>query len=149
VGPGLRWNEHIEGDGETIFRHACKLGLEGIVSKDRVSLRRLPREAVVSESPAEKLRWTEALDAEGVRAVRRALERSRAGPPDPIRIGQTWVTQSFAKAWLDWHDSHKINRRKWGFLLAMAVAVVAFLGWLLDWGQYLFALMVLQRLPMW
>ena len=33
VGPRLRWNEHIEGDGETIFRHACKLGLEGIVSK--------------------------------------------------------------------------------------------------------------------
>ena len=30
-GPGLRWNEHIEGDGEIIFRHACKLGLEGIV----------------------------------------------------------------------------------------------------------------------
>jgi hypothetical protein len=22
VGPGIRWNEHIEGDGETIFR-AC------------------------------------------------------------------------------------------------------------------------------
>jgi len=35
VGPGLRWNEHIEGDGETIFRHACKLGLEGIVSRLR------------------------------------------------------------------------------------------------------------------
>jgi bifunctional non-homologous end joining protein LigD len=33
VAPGLRWNEHIEGDGETIFRHACQLGLEGIVSK--------------------------------------------------------------------------------------------------------------------
>jgi bifunctional non-homologous end joining protein LigD len=29
----MRFNEHIEGDGETIFRHACKLGLEGIVSK--------------------------------------------------------------------------------------------------------------------
>ena len=26
-------NEHIEGDGEKIFAHACKLGLEGIVSK--------------------------------------------------------------------------------------------------------------------
>jgi bifunctional non-homologous end joining protein LigD len=37
VGPGLRWNEHIEGDGETIFRHACKLGLEGIVSKRKDS----------------------------------------------------------------------------------------------------------------
>jgi len=23
----------MEGDGETVFRHACKLGLEGIVSK--------------------------------------------------------------------------------------------------------------------
>jgi bifunctional non-homologous end joining protein LigD len=32
--PGLRLNEHIEhDDGETVFRHACKLGLEGIVSK--------------------------------------------------------------------------------------------------------------------
>jgi ATP-dependent DNA ligase len=28
---GLRWNEHIEGDGEAIFRRACKLGLEGII----------------------------------------------------------------------------------------------------------------------
>jgi len=37
VGPGLRWNEHIEGDGETIFRYACKLGLEGIVSKRKDS----------------------------------------------------------------------------------------------------------------
>jgi bifunctional non-homologous end joining protein LigD len=32
---GLRFNEHLEGDGATIFRHACKLGLEGIVSKRR------------------------------------------------------------------------------------------------------------------
>jgi bifunctional non-homologous end joining protein LigD len=36
--PGLRYNEHIEhDDGETVFRHACKLGLEGIVSKRRDS----------------------------------------------------------------------------------------------------------------
>jgi ATP dependent DNA ligase domain len=33
AGPGIRFNEHMEGDGETVFRHACKLGLEGIVSK--------------------------------------------------------------------------------------------------------------------
>ena len=32
--PGLRFNEHIEhDDGEAVFRHACKMGLEGIVSK--------------------------------------------------------------------------------------------------------------------
>jgi ATP-dependent DNA ligase len=31
----LRYSEHLEGDGEAIFRHACALGLEGIVSKRR------------------------------------------------------------------------------------------------------------------
>jgi bifunctional non-homologous end joining protein LigD len=31
----LRSSEHLEGDGEAIFRHACALGLEGIVSKRR------------------------------------------------------------------------------------------------------------------
>ena len=31
--PGLRLNEHIETDGPTVFAHACKMGLEGIVSK--------------------------------------------------------------------------------------------------------------------
>jgi bifunctional non-homologous end joining protein LigD len=31
--PGIRLSEHIEADGETVFAHACKLGLEGIVSK--------------------------------------------------------------------------------------------------------------------
>jgi bifunctional non-homologous end joining protein LigD len=35
---GLRFNEHIEhDDGEVVFRHACKFGLEGIVSKRKGS----------------------------------------------------------------------------------------------------------------
>jgi hypothetical protein len=38
--PGIRFNKHMEGDGETVFRHACKLGLEGIVSKSRARLQR-------------------------------------------------------------------------------------------------------------
>ena len=33
AGLGLRFNEHMEGDGPTVFAHACKMGLEGIVSK--------------------------------------------------------------------------------------------------------------------
>jgi bifunctional non-homologous end joining protein LigD len=33
AGPGLRFNEHIEEPGDIVFRHACKLGFEGIVSK--------------------------------------------------------------------------------------------------------------------
>jgi bifunctional non-homologous end joining protein LigD len=35
--PGIRLNEHIEADGPTVFAHACKMGLEGIVSKRKDS----------------------------------------------------------------------------------------------------------------
>jgi bifunctional non-homologous end joining protein LigD len=36
--PGLRFNEHLdEEDGPLVFLHACKMGLEGIVSKRRDS----------------------------------------------------------------------------------------------------------------
>jgi bifunctional non-homologous end joining protein LigD len=38
--PGVRFNEHLTHDGEVVFRHACKLGLEGIVSKRRGSIYR-------------------------------------------------------------------------------------------------------------
>src|SRR3979409_2675216 len=38
AGPGIRFNEHLEADdGEAVFRHACKMGLEGIVSKRKDS----------------------------------------------------------------------------------------------------------------
>jgi bifunctional non-homologous end joining protein LigD len=41
--PGIRFNEHIEGDGPTVFAHACKMGLEGIVSKRKGSAYRSGR----------------------------------------------------------------------------------------------------------
>jgi hypothetical protein len=41
--PGIRFNEHVEGDGPTVFAHACKLGLEGIVSKRKDSAYRSGR----------------------------------------------------------------------------------------------------------
>jgi bifunctional non-homologous end joining protein LigD len=37
AGPGIWFNEHIEGDGPTVFAHACKMGLECIVSKRKDS----------------------------------------------------------------------------------------------------------------
>ena len=43
AGPGIRFNEHIEGDGPTVFAHACKMGLEGIVSKRKDSTYRSGR----------------------------------------------------------------------------------------------------------
>jgi bifunctional non-homologous end joining protein LigD len=30
---GLQYVDHLEGDGAEIFEHACRLGVEGIVSK--------------------------------------------------------------------------------------------------------------------
>ncbi len=32
--PGLRLNEHIDEPGDIVFRHACKLGLEGATPLD-------------------------------------------------------------------------------------------------------------------
>src|SRR5262245_52358346 len=43
AGLGLRFNEHMEGDGPTIFAHACKMGLEDIGSKGKESIYRSGR----------------------------------------------------------------------------------------------------------
>jgi bifunctional non-homologous end joining protein LigD len=52
--PGLRLNEHIEADGPTVFAHACKMGLEGIVSKRKDSPYRFGRSTdwLKSKNPA-------------------------------------------------------------------------------------------------
>jgi bifunctional non-homologous end joining protein LigD len=52
--PGLRLNEHIEADGPTSFAHACKMGLEGIVSKRKDSRYRSGRSPdwLKSKNPA-------------------------------------------------------------------------------------------------
>jgi bifunctional non-homologous end joining protein LigD len=51
---GLRLNEHIEADGPTVFAHACKMGLEGIVSKRKDSAYRSGRSPdwLKSKNPA-------------------------------------------------------------------------------------------------
>ena len=36
AGDGVRLSEHLDGgDGATVFRHACAMGLEGVVAKRR------------------------------------------------------------------------------------------------------------------
>jgi ATP-dependent DNA ligase len=32
---GIEFNGHLDGDGQAIFKHVCKLGREGIVAKRR------------------------------------------------------------------------------------------------------------------
>jgi ATP-dependent DNA ligase len=39
AGPGIRFNEHMEGDGPTVFAHACKLGMEGIIEAKNLQQR--------------------------------------------------------------------------------------------------------------
>jgi bifunctional non-homologous end joining protein LigD len=34
---GVRFNEHLEVEGPLVFEHACRMGLEGIVSKRKGS----------------------------------------------------------------------------------------------------------------
>jgi bifunctional non-homologous end joining protein LigD len=43
AGPGILFNEHIEGNGASVFAHACKPGLEGIASKRKDSAYRSGR----------------------------------------------------------------------------------------------------------
>jgi hypothetical protein len=50
--PGLRFNEHMdEADSSLIFQHACKMGLEGIVSKRKDSAYRSGRSPDWSKNP--------------------------------------------------------------------------------------------------
>ena len=37
AGTGVRFNEHLEAEGPLVFEHACRMGLEGIVSKRKGS----------------------------------------------------------------------------------------------------------------
>jgi bifunctional non-homologous end joining protein LigD len=53
--PGIRFNEHLDyDDGAAVFQHACKMGLEGIVSKRKDSLYRSGRspDRLKSKNPA-------------------------------------------------------------------------------------------------
>ena len=62
--PGLHFAEHLEGDGPTIFQHACKLGLEGIVSKRKGS------RYLSGRSP----HWIKSKNPESAAALREATE---------------------------------------------------------------------------
>jgi bifunctional non-homologous end joining protein LigD len=65
----LQFVEHVDGDGPMVFDHACKLGLEGIVSK-RIDL---PYKSGPSKS------WQKVKNKEhpAMQRVREAFERER------------------------------------------------------------------------
>jgi bifunctional non-homologous end joining protein LigD len=72
--PGLRLNEHLDhDDGPLVFEHACKLGLEGIVSKRRDSFYSSGRSPhwIKSKNPAAPAVKREAEEDWGSRPMRR------------------------------------------------------------------------------
>ena len=55
--PGaIRLSEEIHGDGEALLRHACRLGLEGIIAKNKYSRYRSGRTGIGSKSSASTAR---------------------------------------------------------------------------------------------
>jgi bifunctional non-homologous end joining protein LigD len=88
-GPGLVLNEHFREDGDVIFRHACKMGLEGIVSKRLGSRYRSGR------SPD----WLKMKNPAAPAVKREAeevgfLKGNRAGNPLHAAVTITWITKN-------------------------------------------------------
>jgi bifunctional non-homologous end joining protein LigD len=77
--PGLRLNEHIEADGPTVFAHACKMGLEGIVSKRKASPYRSGRGLAQVQEPG--VRGGEAGGGRGLDAMMPIHEALSADVP--------------------------------------------------------------------
>jgi bifunctional non-homologous end joining protein LigD len=57
---GIWFNDHIEDNGPTVFKHACKLGLEGIVSKRKDSPYRSGRSPRLDQDEESGLRGGDA-----------------------------------------------------------------------------------------
>jgi len=80
--PGLRFNEHLdEEDGPLVFEHACKLDLEGIVSKrkdSRYSSGRSPH-WIKSKNPSAPAVRREAEEEWGQWPAKRARTSNRRG----------------------------------------------------------------------
>ena len=75
-GTGLRLNEHIEAaDGAPVFGYACKLGLEGIVSKRKTSAYRSgpSRDWLKAKNPASDAVRRETVEDWGRRGRRQAV----------------------------------------------------------------------------
>jgi hypothetical protein len=69
---GIVFNEHTDEDGAVVFRHACEMGLEGIVSKRLTA----PHWSGPSRAPA---RQTQLVDSTPLHAGQRPLAPVSAG----------------------------------------------------------------------
>ena len=81
---GIVYNEHTDEDGATVFRHACKLGLEGIVSKRLSATTNRAHRGTGSRSRTQTARrWCRGGDGTNNPARRLALRRQVLIPFGP------------------------------------------------------------------
>jgi hypothetical protein len=75
----LSWQEHVEGDGATEFEHACKLSLEGIVTKTQgMALQLGPLAALAQVEEPDRRRCAGRLRRNGVGRPKIATEEAAA-----------------------------------------------------------------------
>ena len=90
--------------------------------------RRFPYENTTSGAgdPAEKRRWTEALEKWGPKRVEAELSDHALGSSASINIGETrGVVVGFVRDWLVWREQHQINWAMLAVILAFAVGIAA------------------------
>jgi len=100
--PALRLNEHLDEDGPLVFEHACKLGLEGIVSKrkdSRYTSGRSPHwiKSKNPNAPAVKREAEEDWGSRGEAKMTKKTKRGRNQDRKLISGGQDWEVRYVAK----------------------------------------------------
>ena len=98
-GTDIQFSESFEIEGREMFAHACKLGLEGVVSKVRDGPYPAGRTKRLGE---EDLRTTGDADHRGFRARRRQVGRHLRGPAQGQGAhlrgqGRPWLRQDFRR----------------------------------------------------
>ena len=76
-------NEHTDEDGATVFRHACKLGFEGIASKRLIAATGLDRPGTGSRSRTRTARRCGGCEAEARKSKQRRGAAVHSGPLAP------------------------------------------------------------------
>ena len=90
--------------------------------------RRFPYEAYNkwSQDPAEKRRWTEALEKWGPKRVEAELSDRALGSSACINVGETRdIVVGFSRDWLAWREKNQINWTMWAVIMGFAVGIAA------------------------
>ena len=98
----------------------------GATDESHMEKRRFPYEEYNkwSQAPAEKRRWTEALEKWGPARVEAELSDRALGSSARINVGETrGVAVGFIRDWLAWRQQHQINWTMWAVILGFAVGI--------------------------